>query len=220
MLKYPCLVLDHDDTVVQSEITVNYPYFCQLLAQLRPGVTITEREYTEGCYHLGFVNMCKQVYNFTDYELQLEYAGWKEYIKNHIPEPYDGIQQLIHQQKKLGGYVCVVSHSTEKTILRDYETHIGIKPDAVYGWDLPEEHRKPNPYPLQDIMKKYDLSPTQLLVIDDMKPAWEMSQKVGCAVAFAGWGRQGYPGIIKEMTAICDYAFDSVYKLYDFLFKD
>ena len=69
-------------------------------------------------------------------------------------------------------------------------------------------------------MKKYDLSPTQLLVIDDMKPAWEMSQKVGCAVAFAGWGRQGYPGIIKEMTAICDYAFDSVYNLYDFLFKD
>ena len=27
MLKYPCLVLDHDDTVVQSEATVNYPYF-------------------------------------------------------------------------------------------------------------------------------------------------------------------------------------------------
>ena len=24
MLKYPCLVLDHDDTVVQSEATVNY----------------------------------------------------------------------------------------------------------------------------------------------------------------------------------------------------
>ena len=28
MLKYPCLVLDHDDTVVQSEATVNYPFFC------------------------------------------------------------------------------------------------------------------------------------------------------------------------------------------------
>ena len=25
MLKYPCLVLDHDDTVVQSEKTIGYP---------------------------------------------------------------------------------------------------------------------------------------------------------------------------------------------------
>ena len=29
MLKYPCLVLDHDDTVVQSEATVNYPFFVE-----------------------------------------------------------------------------------------------------------------------------------------------------------------------------------------------
>ena len=29
MLKYPCLVLDHDDTVVKSEITVNYPCFLE-----------------------------------------------------------------------------------------------------------------------------------------------------------------------------------------------
>ena len=31
MLKYPCLVLDHDDTVVQSEATVNYPFFLSLI---------------------------------------------------------------------------------------------------------------------------------------------------------------------------------------------
>ena len=31
MLKYPCLVLDHDDTVVASEATVNYPCFVEVL---------------------------------------------------------------------------------------------------------------------------------------------------------------------------------------------
>ena len=36
MLKYPCLVLDHDDTVVQSEATVNYPCFCEFLEKMRP----------------------------------------------------------------------------------------------------------------------------------------------------------------------------------------
>ena len=29
MLKYPCLVLDHDDTVVQTERAIGYPYFRQ-----------------------------------------------------------------------------------------------------------------------------------------------------------------------------------------------
>ena len=30
MLKYPCLVLDHDDTVVQSEKTIGYMMFGQI----------------------------------------------------------------------------------------------------------------------------------------------------------------------------------------------
>jgi phosphoglycolate phosphatase/pyrophosphatase PpaX len=37
MLKYKCLVLDHDDTVVQSEATVNYPCFLLALEKFRPG---------------------------------------------------------------------------------------------------------------------------------------------------------------------------------------
>ena len=49
MLKYRCLVLDHDDTVVQSETTSNYPYFCYILDQFRPGETISLEEYTQGC---------------------------------------------------------------------------------------------------------------------------------------------------------------------------
>ena len=82
MLKYPCLVLDHDDTVVQSEATVNYPYFCYILDKFRPGTKISLLEYTQGCYGQGFVQMCKDNYQFTDRELAEEYRGWKEYIQN------------------------------------------------------------------------------------------------------------------------------------------
>ena len=39
MLNYRCLVLDHDDTVVRSEETVNYPSFLEALKVLRPGRT-------------------------------------------------------------------------------------------------------------------------------------------------------------------------------------
>ena len=66
MLKYPCLVLDHDDTVVQSEETINYPYFCYILDQFRPGATITLEEYVHDCSHLGFAEMCRGKFQFTE----------------------------------------------------------------------------------------------------------------------------------------------------------
>jgi len=43
--------------------------------------------------------------------------------------------------------------SAHDTILRDYRTHFGLEPDALFGWDIPEEYRKPHPYALQQILK-------------------------------------------------------------------
>lgn len=219
MLKYPCLVLDHDDTVVQSESTVNYPFFVYILDQLRPGTRITLEEYVEGCCHLGFADMCRKWYDFTEQELVDEYKGWQEYIKTHIPEPFPGIGQLIRRHKELGGILCVVSHSSDVSILRDYHTHFGMEPDAIYSWDLPEQFRKPNTYALEDIMKKYGYSPSQLLVVDDMKPAWEMANKAGVPIAFAGWGRKEYPEIAAEMEKLCNFTFWEPEELEKFLFE-
>ncbi len=220
MLKYPCLVLDHDDTVVQSESTVNYPYFVYILDQFRPGTTITLEEYITGCSNLGFVQMCRSWYSFTDAELEEEYRGWKEYIRSHIPAPYPGIGQLLRRQKEAGGLVCVVSMSSEENIRRDYRTHFGMEPDAIFGWDLAEEHRKPSPYALHRIMAKYALSPGQLLVVDDMKPAWEMARAGGVPIAFAAWGKLDYPELAREMRSICDYSFDSPAEFEKFLFTE
>lgn len=220
MLKYPCLVLDHDDTVVQSEATINYPCFCEYLDKYRPGATISLKEYTERCYHQGFIEMCKEKYALTDQELDEEYLYWKAYMKNHIPAPFPGIREIIARQKAAGGLICVVSQSVSDNIRRDYLTHFGMEPDEIFGWDLPEQCRKPSPYALQAIMEKYRLSPSQLLMIDDMKPGWEMAQKVSVPVAFSGWGRTDYPEITREMTSLCDYAFQSTESLYQFLFNE
>lgn len=219
MLKYPCLVLDHDDTVVQSEATVNFPFFVYILNQFRPGTTITLEEYVHGCCHLGFADMCRKWYGFTEQELIDEYRGWQEYIKTHIPEPFAGIQNIIRRQKELGGKIFVVSHSSDGNILRDYQMHFGIVPDGIYSWDLPEELRKPSTYALDDIMEKYSYTRDQILVVDDMKPAYEMASKAGVAVAFAAWGRQDYPQILQEMRSICTYSFDTTCELEHFLFE-
>ena len=174
--------------------------------------------YMEGCFHLGFSEMCRQWYGFTEQELVDEYRGWQDYIMTHIPPPFPGIERIIRRQKEEGGKICVVSHSCEQNITRDYETHFGILPDEIYGWDYPECQRKPNPWPLERIMEKNGYAPSELLVVDDMKPAWEMARKAGTAIGFAAWGRQEYPAIVKEMTGLCDYAFQTTTDLEKFLF--
>ena len=218
MLKFPCLVLDHDDTVVQSESTINYPYFCYILDQFRPGQTITLEEYTKGCFHPGFAGMCREKYNFTEQELVDEYLGWKEHIRTHIPAAFPGIENIIRRQKDEGGMICVVSHSSIENITRDYKTHFGILPDAIYGWDLPEHQRKPSTYPLEHIIDTYGFTKEQMLVVDDMKPAYEMCSKAGVPIAFAAWGRLAFPFIVEEMESLCDYSFHSIQELEKFLF--
>lgn len=220
MLKYPCLILDHDDTVVQSEATVNYPFFVDFLKEYRPGMTITEHDYISGCFHPGYIEMCRQRFSFTDEELLTEYTAWKEHIRHHIPAPYPGIGALLRRYKAAGGKICVASQSAQENILRDYKTHFGIEPDEIYGWDLEPEHRKPSPWAIGQVMKKYGFSPAQLLVVDDMKPAVEMARAAGVEIAFAGWGRLEYPQISSQMTAMCDYAFSTVEQLEAFLFNE
>ena len=219
MLKYPCLVMDHDDTVVQSEETINYPYFVYILDRFRPGATITLEEYVRGCSGLGFAQMCRQWYGFTEQELADEYRGWQEYIKTHIPEPFPGIGKILRRQKEMGGMVCVVSHSSDTNILRDYRTHFGMEPDAIYSWDLPEHLRKPSTYALEDIRKRFGYASGQMLVVDDMKPAWEMASRAGVPIAFAAWGRKDYPEIAEEMRSLCRFSFDSTEDFYKFLFE-
>jgi phosphoglycolate phosphatase/pyrophosphatase PpaX len=220
MLKYPCLVLDHDDTVVQSEAMINYPCFCEFLTLYRPGQTITLAEYIHECSRRPFVEMCRQRYGLTDQELQEEYLFWKDYIRKHIPDPFPGIQRVIRRQKDAGGLVCVVSMSGTENILRDYRTHFGTEPDAVYSWDLPEELRKPSTYALEQIMAKYSLSPDQLLMVDDMKPGADMAKAAGVPVAFAAWSRLEFPEIMVQMEASCDFTFRNIQELENFLFRE
>ncbi len=218
MLKYPCLVLDHDDTVVQSEATVNYPFFCQILSEYRPGETISLEEYTQGCFSLGFAEMCRRRFRFTEQELVDEFQSWLAHVRTHMPPIYPGMDRVIRKQKEAGGLICVVSHSSAENITRDYQAHFGIAPDAIYGWDFPEPLRKPSTYPLEQIMHTYGLEPSQMLVVDDMKPGYDMARKAGVPMAFAAWGRLNFPEILEQMRRCCDFSFHSPGELEKFLF--
>ena len=77
MLKYPCLVLDHDDTVVQSESTVNYPAFLKALDALRPGQTISLEDFSLWTFREGFSGMCTRHFHCTEeHSARLSNSFW------------------------------------------------------------------------------------------------------------------------------------------------
>lgn len=217
MLNYRCLVLDHDDTVVRSEETVNYPSFLEALKVLRPGRTITREEFTRWCFSPGFSALCSDYIGLTPEEIDVQYDMWRSYVATHIPPPYDGLRPILTRWKQEGGLLCVSSHSARENILRDYRLHFGLEPDQIFDWDLGEDRRKPSPYALQEIMRLYDLRPDELLMVDDLKPGYDMAHACGVPFACAGWSHDD-PEIRVFLRRFSDFYLETVQELEPLLF--
>ena len=185
-MKYKCLVFDHDDTVVNSTATIHYPSFQAFLDVYLPGRVYTLENYFIKNFDPGFLPMCREEYGMDEAMLDVEWRFWREYVKDHIPDAYPGIREIMQRQKEEGGLVCVVSHSFDDNIRRDYEANGLPAPDAVFGWEQPPERRKPQVWPLEEIMRRFGLARGDLLMIDDLKPGYDMA--AACGVDFAGVG--------------------------------
>jgi phosphoglycolate phosphatase/pyrophosphatase PpaX len=217
MLRYSCIVLDHDDTVVQSEASVNYPAFLEMLHVLRPGQTLTLDEFTLWCFERSYTAMCMEHFGLSQEEMLVQYELWKDYVRTHVPPCYEGFGPLLCRYRAQGGRICVSSHSGVENITRDYAVHFGLQPDRIYSWDLPEARRKPDPFALQDAMEFFRLPPEQLLVVDDLKPGFDMARKCGVDFACAGWSCH-LPQIEAFMRAHSDYYLTKVSELEALLF--
>jgi phosphoglycolate phosphatase/pyrophosphatase PpaX len=112
------------------------------------------------------------------------------------------MDQVIRHQLSLGGHVCVVSHSVAENIRRDYRENGLPEPELVFGWERPPEQRKPAVYPLQEIMRTFGMKPEELLVIDDLKPGYDMAKAAGVPFAAAGWAND-IPEIESFMRKNC-----------------
>ncbi|MBR2664632.1 MAG: HAD family hydrolase, partial [Clostridia bacterium] len=108
-LKYPCLVLDHDDTTVNSTATVHYPCFVEYMAKFFPDVHMSLEEYFIYNFDPGVVDLFTKICGMTWEQMLDEEQYWKEYVKHHVPEAYPGIREILLEQKRRGGKVCVVS---------------------------------------------------------------------------------------------------------------
>jgi Predicted phosphatases len=216
-LRYPCLVLDHDDTTVNSTATVHYPCFVEYMEKFFPDVHLSLEEYFLYNFDPGVIDMFTKICGLTWEQMLEEEAYWKEYAKRHIPGAYPGIREILEEQKARGGKVCVVSHSFTENILRDYRENGLPAPDLIFGWDSPPEERKPSPFPLHRIMEKLGMEPKELLVVDDLKPGYDMACAAGVPFAAAGWAND-IPQIERFMRENCDRYFKTVEELRRCLF--
>ena len=216
-MKYKCLVLDHDDTIVNSTETVNFPSFLNVLKKLRPEFSLTLDEFLHYNFDPGFSSFCRDILHFTEEEMQYQTEQWLKYVMLHTPPMFEGISEILWRFHKAGGIICVVSHSMTENILRDYQVNHLPTPEMIYGWDLPPEQRKPSIWAIEQILERFNLKPQDLVMIDDLKPGKMMAENAGIDFIGAGWSH-AIPEISFYMKTECRYYCTSVSELEQFIF--
>lgn len=218
-MHYRCLVLDHDDTVVNSTASIHFPCFLQFIQKYAPeafahGYTL--EEYVSKNFDPGITEFFHNEVGLTWEQMAFEQNYWFEYAQKRTADAFPGIRDILMEHHMQGGLICVVSHSYRENILRDYRVNGFPEPDLVFGWECPPEHRKPNTWPLEEICRRFALDRSDLLMVDDLKPGYDMAHAFGIDFAAAGWAFD-IPSIEQFMRRSCDHYFKSPAELLLFL---
>ena len=218
-MRYRYLIFDHDDTTVNSTATIHHPCFVHFLEEYYPGRFCSLEEYFLKNFDPGFIPMCREEYGMDDRMIEIEGQYWRDYVRSRVPDAYPGIREIMEQQKAEGGMTAVISHSFRDNILRDYLANSLPTPNLVFGWEMPAEKRKPNAWPLQEVLRQLDLRPEEALMIDDLKPGYDMAQACGVPFAAAGWSNN-IQMIETFMRSNCNLYFKHVSDLADYLTRE
>ena len=220
-MKYNCLVLDHDDTVVSSTASIHYPCFVKYLEERKPHLVgkYDLETYLSRNFDPGVIEFFTKDVGLSEQEMKEEEGYWRDYVANHIPEVYPEMKAIIERFVAEGGIVAVASHSLSYYIERDYKANALPMPHVIYGWDLPKEKRKPAPFALTDLMERYGFSPEEMLMVDDLKPGFDMARAAGVPFATAGWAYD-IDVISSFMKKHCDFYLSEPKELEKLLFED
>lgn len=212
-MRYRCLVLDHDDTAVDTTPAVHYPAHVRAMEVLRPGQPVVGLEtWFEKNFHPGILAYLVEELGLTPEELEVEERIWRQHTAEARPAFFPGFLEAVAAHQQAGGLVVVVSHSDEDVIRAHYggaANGAGVRPDLIFGWELGPERRKPHPYPVEETLRRLEVPPEQVLVVDDLKPGVDMARTAGVDAAWAGWSH-GLPAIRDFMRRNCVATFDTV----------
>lgn len=211
-MRFQALVLDHDDTAVDSTRHIHFPAYLDFMSRVRPAEPLLDLHgFFERNFDPGYLEYLRDELGLSSNEIDEEYRIWRTHTSTSIPDFYPGLLDFLREYLGDGGYLVVVSHSAADTIERDYR-HGGngsVRPHLIYGWEQEPSKRKPAPFPVDDARRRLGVSREEMLVVDDLKPGVVMARRAGVAVGGAGWGHE-VPEIREYMRSACDYFFDTV----------
>ena len=220
-LRYRCILIDHDDTAVDSTSAVHYPAHLEALRVLRPNrVPPTVEQWLLWNFDPGIMAYLVDELAMTREELDVEFRIWRSFTSDRTPPFFPGFLDLLSDVRKAGGLVVVVSYSERDIIERHYRAASDppFLPDLIFGWDHDESRRKPNPWPVQEALRLLDCAAAEALIVDDLKPGILLSQASGVAFAAAGWAHR-VPQIESYMRANASVYCESVETLRKHLFS-
>jgi phosphoglycolate phosphatase/pyrophosphatase PpaX len=191
-LRYRCILIDHDDTAVDSTAAIHYPAHVESLRVLRPGRTPpSSDEWILRNFH-GIMEYLVDDLGLTQEELARELVIWRSYSTSRVPAFFPGFLALLSDYREAGGRIAVISHSEADVIASHYRGAAGPAglPDLIFGWDNDPQKRKPSPWPVREALRIFQCSPADALMVDDLKPGILMSRVAGVAFAAAGWSHR------------------------------
>ncbi|MBI5486719.1 MAG: HAD hydrolase-like protein [Deltaproteobacteria bacterium] len=212
-LRYRCLVIDHDDTVVDSSRVIHHAAHVESMRVLRPGVAPVDLDgWFLKNFEPGISRYLEEELGLGAEELKQEYAIWRRHSTTILPRFYPGVLDVLRDFRAAGGLLAVVSHSESDVIRSHYEAGGAPReamPNAIYGWESGDGRRKPAPWPIEDLRRRYGLAATDVLVVDDLKPGIDMAEAAGVPAAAAGWAHRLAP-IERFMREHCVAYFETV----------
>ena len=193
-MKYKAIIFDMDGTLLDTlkGITdaVNLT-FEQLGYSLRHDYETAKNFIGAGA--MTFVRRAMKGLDITDEEGDLIGKTFlKNYDKLQGPRsvPFDGIIDLLLDLKKAGYYICVASNKPQFLLEHVVADKLSSVPfDAILGQraGIPE---KPNPYVIEEIKQKFNVSSSECLYVGDSEYDYKTAEnaKIDCLIVKYGYG--------------------------------
>jgi len=221
-MRYRCLIIDHDDTAVDSTREVHHPAHVRSMELLRPAhEPISVEGWFAKNFEPGIMGYLAGELGLTEEELAIEHRIWRQFTAQGRPRFYPGFLAGLAAYKAEGGTIVVASHSEEHVIRAHYQAAAGgrpVMPDLVFGWERGPDQRKPHPFPVHETLRQLELSPRDILVVDDLKPGIEMARAAGVDAAAVCWSHD-LPVVREFMRRSCVASFASVVEFAEFILR-
>ena len=162
-LPYRCILIDHDDTAVDSTAAIHYPAHIEALRVLRPGRTPPSRDQWILHNFHGIMEYLTGELGLTQEEQATEFVIWRGFATSHVPPFFPGFLSLMAEYHRAGGLVAVISHSEADVIASHYRAAQGpgFTPDLIYGWQHDATKRKPSPWPVREALRAFACRPSR-----------------------------------------------------------